>query len=318
MLNNKLKDNAYVEPIKTADLLKTINNEKSNKGKQQWDVGVVRATYKDYLFGNEQSKSTGETLKENDEVFFIINDKGMPLYNFVVKTDDAEAGDRIKMALEMHVRFENLRTLSNETSSLKDNLKIEFVRVKEFTVQKFSSDGDPLECKAVNYDDEKIKQDQAIGTPKIKFTERTENSITGDGFYFRITNTSDNPLYIYVYSLVVDGEIRLLMSPGEISEELMPGKTITTSKQNNCDTFFYTRKLSVPGKETFKFIITSDPFPAELLTQPTINFKGQRGGNTPLAAFLKQAATNQSRSPESRSGSFSNWGAMNFDVEVIP
>lgn len=320
LLNNKLKDNPYVEPVKAFNLLKNFNagNKQSQNNNQQWDVAVVRAAYKDYLVGNEKKNLTDETLKENDEVFFISDKNGMPLYNFFVKTDDKEAAERIKTVLERHVRLENLRMLSNQASSVADQIKVEFVRVKEFTVEKFASDGKPHLCKAEPYNDEKIKQDQISGTPKIKFAERTENSITGDGFYFRITNTSDKPLYVYIYSLDIKGEIELLIPLNVISEELMPGKTISTSQQNNCKVYFYTAKKSVAGKETFKFIVTSEPFPAELLTQPAINFKGVRNGNSPLAALLKQAATNQPRSIGSRGGSLGTWGTLSYDVEIIP
>ena len=327
-IESKLKDNSMLETFRLPNVLATFNNKGAN---DDWDVAVVRGSYRDFKYGNKQpdvkdvanrNKSAGRgnddpcsqkrfegdnptEPKDDEEGFFLSNRSGMPLYNLWYSHADENAAGCLADALEKHARLENLRNLTSGGSSLNDGINVELVRLKSFGLVSQK----PLQCKSEPVSQIEQEKDQS-GTPQFK---------ADDKFYLQITNTSKNDLFVYLYSLSTSGKIGLLY-PSEgaaAGEKLLRGKTISTLEKlapGSCGAFYIEPpEQSPPGMETLKIIATTQEFPGKMLEQPSIA-KNSRSGS-PLNQLLMQAATG------TRTGTMkfavSDWTTKNINIEII-
>lgn len=323
-----VRDGPYYEVVEKKELLATLGRGAATgrSGPAEWDIAVVRAPYGEFRAGLDRRSvrraggSKGEAPDDADEGFFISDRNGDPLYNFWIRAGAPDAAERLAEMLDRHARLSNLRLFGNEGSFISDKVDIEFVRVSDFRVKKFSSEGVPLECEATEYDKTRQLEDRSRTAPQISFAERRSDGVDGDAFYYRVTNRHDRKIYVYVYSLSSDGEIALLYPAPGISEALEPGETLRTDGENGCRALFYTRQGSDVGRETIKFVVSTQEFPAGMWVQKRIDNVGQRGIDSPMAGLVRRLTgrLEGTRGPETWGGAVDGWTAFNREVEVVP
>ncbi|MEZ5424628.1 MAG: caspase family protein [Pyrinomonadaceae bacterium] len=298
-LEKSLRASDYLRPLETSGLLGQFDQKSAVA--RDWDVAVVRATYRDFLLGNRQPPEANAPEK-NEQGYFLTDRSGMPLYNFWISADEPGLADALKEALERHVRLENLRSLANETSGIGEKLKVELVRLKDFEVL----DEDAPACRPTPVDDLQIQKDNS----------RALQLRAGDKYYLRISNRTGRDLFIYIYSLAADGKINLLYPPENADEVLKNAQSVNTFGANGCRVFYIAPEDLVFGKETIKLIASTESFPAGMLTSPAIaEALGARTGS-PLIKILKQAATNR-RGANVYGAQTADWGTVNFDFEIV-
>lgn len=312
-LSESLKNNRNFETIKESKLLSKLNtnSQKDKPIKTAWDLAVVRATYKDFLIGQERSLAKGNKVpSDNEEVFFISDKNGNPMYGFFVLVNDSSATRIIKDALEQIAHIENLQMLSNTSSSLNKEVEVEFVRVKD--VARLSDT-----CVFTPYPDEERVKDQK-GTPQIKIAKRAGRKLDGDAFYFRIKNNSEKELYIYIYSLDATGAIKLIHKSMDKTDYLAPKKELNTHGKDKCGITFFGADSSF-GKETIKMLFTNVEIPATILERGSMKATPRESEKSLLSAMLEDAISKQptSRNIEKFGGSVGGWTAFNFDYEII-
>jgi Caspase domain len=330
-IEEKLKTNALLKTVRTPNLFGSISQSRSANSTNtaekstDWNVAVVRGTYKDFKFGNAQpdlSKVTKSGKGDADDAcrqtkfvgdqavapsdaetgFFLIGktDK-MPLYNLWFSADNPNAGKCLADALEKHARIENLRNLTSGGSSLNDNVKVELVRL--------NSEND-LNKELAQCNAEK-------NTLAVKADSDTQKQFKPrDLYYLKITNASERDLFLYIYSLTTGGGISLVYPvEGSANGEKLPaGKTICTIQK---EIYFQIDppEVSPPGMETLKIIATRQDFPGTLLSQPAIASKSLRIENSPLAQLLLQNSIGK------RSGAVSfavsDWATKNINLEIV-
>ena len=330
-IEERLKDTALLKTIRTPNLLNSIGNSRSANSANSpekttdWDVAVVRGSYKDFKYGNAQpdfSKTTksdgkgdsGDACRQMkfvgdkavepsdaEQGFFLINKANkMPLYNLWFSADNQNAGKCLADALEKHARIENLRNLTSGGSSLNDDVRVELVRLG-------SMDGinrDLAQCNAE-------KNTLAVKTDAGEQKQFKPNDL----YYLKITNASERDLYLYIYSLTTSGAINLVypIAGSDSSEKLPAGKTICTIQK---EVLFKidSPEVSPPGLETLKIIATKQTFPGSLLSQPEISRKG--ADNSPLGQLLLQNSTG--KRSEAVSFAVSDWATKNINLEIVP
>lgn len=325
-IESKLEGNAMVKTVRQPNLLASFNqNNSKGVSADDWKVAIVRGTYKDFKFGNEQpdikeieNGSKGESAPcsqkryvdgkeplDTEQGFFISDRIGKPLYNLWYSATDNNAAECLADAVEKYARIENLRNLTSGGSDLNDGLKVELVRLKSFTLESRR----PPKCSSEPVSEEEFLKDQT-STPQLK---------AGDNFYLNITNNTQKNLFLYIYSLATNGEIQLLYQPEESTEDknLLRGKTFNTLEKLNpgsCGAFFIEPlEKSPPGIETLKIIAVTEKFPGKLLEQPSIA-KNSRSGS-PLNHLLMQAATGTRTGK--RDFKVSDWATKNFSFEIV-
>ena len=279
-LSQKLEKNDYV----TA---KTVANPLA-ENKKDWNLAIVRSIYGEFKKGNRQpaTKDSAAVPKETDEVYYLANTNGNPLYNFYVKADNPKAEDEIQTALEKFVRVDNLRTLGNETSDLSKGLEMKIIKLKALK--------DPPQ--SIN----DIVEDGILEKPLLT---------VGDFFSFEITNKTGNPLFVYLYSIGTDGAVKLIYEPKTDGDKLENNVSMKTLASKTI-----ARAAPPYGVETFKLIAATQRFNGNLLTSPAIAGTRSKGGN-PFEALLAQASTN-TRNAEIVTFEFSGWSASGMDVEI--
>lgn len=325
-IESRLENNAMVKTVRQPNLLANFNQNNS-KGGDDWKAAIVRGTYKDFKFGNEQPDikevanrsngkgdddpcsqkrfAEGKEPPDTERGFFISDRIGKPLYNLWYSASDDNAAECLADAVEKFARIENLRNLTSGASELNDGLKVELVRLKSFAP---SANNRPP-CISEPVSDEEQLKDQ-ITTPQLK---------AGDNFYLKITNNTTKNLFLYIYTLETNGRIHLLSEPEESTEEknLLRGKTFNTLEKlapGNCGAFFIEPpEKSPPGIETFKIIAVTEKFSGKLLEQPSI-VKNSRNGS-PLNNLLIQAATGTRTGK--RDFKVSDWATKNFSFEIV-
>lgn len=294
-----LRESSYLIPIEESSLLAKLN-ETSAPAARTWDLAIVRATYGDFKVGLDRRKGLGSKNTETPSTqagYFIADRSGIALYGLWIPADASDAGERLRRALESHVKLENIRAMSNEASDLKDKLKIEIVRFKSIRQAGSSCELTPFSTAE--------KAAFGSGLPRIARSE---------AYHVEITNTSSRALMIYILSLDSSGAISLLYPPRNARESLDPNSKLATNLGNPCYTYAFDTDAPV-GLETIKIIASERPIDIDLLTQTGI--KGSQRGGTPLEKLLAQAGSN-TRGPRPFNGSVADWAAINVDYVVVP
>ena len=188
---------------------------------------------------------------------------------------------------------------SNEASDLKDKIKVEVLRYR--SIRQTDSG-----CTVVPFTPEERAKLAASGLPRIARSE---------AFHLNITNASNRPVMIYIFSVDANGAISLLYPPRNARESVFPNTILSTNLGNACLIYAFDADAPV-GFETIKVIASQNPIEADLLTQSGI--KGnERSGGSPLERMLVQAGGN-TRGPKPFNGSVADWAAINFDYVVVP
>jgi hypothetical protein len=283
-LSQKLEKNDFVTVIKQVDPLSQTN-------RKDWNLAVVRSTYGEFKLGNSQPINKDKTSipNNNDEVYFLSNTNGQPLYNFYVKVDEQNAADKIIDAVEKFVRVDNLRTLSNPTSELNKGLELKIVKLKA------------LKTPITSMED--IKEDGFLQGTQMK---------VGDLFSFEVINNTGTNVFPYVYAISTDGSVKLLYEPLADGDILFNTKTLKTLASKTLG------KAALPiGVETFKLIAATQRFNGKLLESSAIarTARTEKGITTPLEQLLFQASTN-TRDTEIITFKYSGWTTLNLDIEI--
>lgn len=311
-LESSLGQDSYVTTLRQANPLLPANKEK-------WAVALVRAKFSDFLKGNIQPQKRGAGYPgEAEEIYYLSNKSGSPLYNFYVKPTDEKAIERITAALQSLVRIRNLEAINNAAADTGKALTIELVRVKEIR-----------EVLTGNCDERII----AMGEKARERDRETMPQLNpGDKFYFEITNRSTVPLYPYLYSLGTDGSVSMLFPIRGTGHELLKGgQTMKLPQASRCTAYQATPvEKTVEGKtvlnpapygsETFKLIGSTQPFDGELLESPTVAglvMNGNIRGYGPLGQLFARATTNR-RGTQLAPPSFKGWVTSTLTVELVP
>lgn len=302
-----LKNNQYVETVEVDNLLerlnRTANQNAGNTANDNWDVAIIRATYKDFRFGNPQPAGKDvQTPPDNEDGYYLGDRNGIPLYNFWVSiggADGAKVAGSMQTALESHVQLDSLRNLNNAVSPLKDKIQVKLIRVQNFSVNNAER-----RCEVVPVS-EQVQGEDKLKMPRFQ---------AGNKFYLEIANLSDRDMYIYLYSLGTSGKIALLHPPRGTDEPLKPGMSFPTYGTNKCRVYEILSPDKAPlGTETLKLIATSARFPAEMLAQPEIA-KGVRDPS-PFINLLKKVSLNQ-RDIGVSEISFNEWITKDVVIEI--
>lgn len=332
-IEEKLKTSQMLQTVRLNNVLASLaqpKNSASVKPEENWQVAVVRGSYKDFKFGNPQPDVKQTTSGKGDagkcattqfvadkavepadtqEGYFLVSKQGkMPLYNLWYAADNPNAGECLADALEKHARIENLRNLSSGGSKLNDEVKVEIIRL------------DAKDTERAKFEAEVQQHIQQCESNQAAVKENTGNSSQfkpGDLFYLKITNTSQRDLFVYLYTLTTSGAIDLLFPPegSAKSEQLPAGKTICTIQKEGLFKIESAEK-SPPGVETLKVIATKQEIPANLLTQPKIYSKGNgRFGNSPLNQLLKQTSAGSRSAPVAFG--VDEWATKNINIEIV-
>lgn len=270
-----------------------------------WDAAVVRMTYKKFKEGNEQAKSKALTAPKDDDEIYVLADRfDMPLYNFYVRANDANAAEKISEALEKHVRVGNIRSFGNGAGGINDKLKLEIV---------------PVVAGKINPGIGVCPVAEVAAADRVK-SGAAEILKPGQQFYFKITNNTGQNLYLYLYDIAPDGSISWLFPDRRrnIDEPLGDGVSIKTFGRNQCYIFAVSQpdKTDAPfGIETFKLIAATQKINGRMLESAAIA-RGQRDGLSPLGQLLAQASTNETRAAVDTDLEFSGWATVNLDIEV--
>jgi hypothetical protein len=125
-----LREGPFVAPVEESGLLAKLNLE-SVSAPITWEIAVVRATYAEFKVGRDRPRRRKTPNRPaGQQGFFIGGRGGIALYDLWVPATAPDVAERFRRALESHVKAENVRAMSNETSGLKDKIKVEAVRHK--------------------------------------------------------------------------------------------------------------------------------------------------------------------------------------------
>lgn len=295
-----LKDSPYLLPLEESGMLSKLNPERNAaRSTSDWEIAVVRGTFADFKVGREKSNaSKNASPPDAQNGYFISNRSGVALYDLWIPATSSDAATRIQEALESHIKAENVRSMMNEASKLKDKVMVEMVRHKGI---RQAGSG----CAVIPFTPEEEKG-MVSGSPRLKSSE---------AFHLNVTNTSTKPLMIYIFSVDSVGAVSLLYPAPGARETLKPGVTLVTNASDVCQTYAFDAAAPM-GVETIKVIASESEIQADLLVQPGI--MGTRsGGDSPLERLLRQAGGN-TRGPKPFQGPVADWWAFNLDYTVAP
>ena len=300
-LSLNLKESGMLTPVERSQMLKLLNSMASSSAAERtqigdWNVAVVRSTFADYKLTRQRSVTKDKAAPDNQQGYFISDRSGNPLYNFWVPADSPNAGDLIKDALEKHVRIENMRALSNESSPMTNGLKVELVRLKDIALT------GPNRCQVTEYTASELKTVPRTISLKDKFT-------------LRVTNASSTPFILYALSIDSAGEVTRIFPPvAGARETLAPG--FTYSNNGTCAMLFAFDETAPIGREMIKVIASEKELPIDLLTQSAIKGASRSGPLSPIELLFNQAMTQQRTKPFSSDGA--DWATATVEYEVVP
>jgi hypothetical protein len=278
-LTEQLKESELVSITPTTQPLKVIN-------KDAWDVAVVRGTYAAFKEGMKMPPAGKDDAEPDPKAdgYYITKNDGWPLYYFWVSVDDREAAAKIALALERHARQDNLRSLTNEVSTLKNKVMLNVYRVTGKNIV----DGQPqpiLESKPAN----------ELGMPQFKLEQQ---------FVIEIKNTSTQDLFVYLYALGTSGSINLMELPLSRDEMLLRGKSIQTVP--------YRTGLPM-GLESFKVICSTKKIETPEVFEQFGITREVKGDESPLDQLLRQAATGQRDVGQDPKFKVNDWATARLD-----
>lgn len=298
-----LQDSRFLKPIETTGVLRLLNGLSSlpaeSKPSLDWDVAIVRATYADYKLTKQNALAKASSAADTEAGYFISDRAGNPLYNLWVPASAANASEKLRDALEKHVRAENLRALTNESSPIASKIKVELVRLKDINV----SATDDNRCKVTHYTADELKTLPRALSRSDKFT-------------LSVTNASTKSLLLYILSIDSAGEIARIFPPAAGARETLPAGA-TYSNSGTCEMLFHFDETSPLGRETIKVIATEKELPIDDLTQSGVRGADEIDPRSPLESLFVQAMT-QHRSKPLVAGRAADWATVNVEYEVVP
>ena len=295
-----MKDSPFLAPVEETGLLSKLNPDRNAaRSAGDWEIAVVRGTYADFKVGREKAAvSKNVTPPDAQNGYFITNRSGGALYDLWIPANSPDAATRIQDVLESHVKAENVRSMMNEASKLKDKVTVEMVRHKGI---RQAGSG----CEVIPFTPEEEKG-MVAGAPRLK---------TSEAFHVNVTNNSFKPLMIYIFAVDSAGAVSLLYPAAGARETLKPGVTLVTNASDACQTYAFDTTAPM-GAETIKVIASESEIQADLLLQPGIK-NSRSGADSPLEKLLRQAGGN-TRGPRPFQGPVADWWAYNLEYTVVP
>ncbi|HWT01785.1 MAG TPA: caspase family protein [Pyrinomonadaceae bacterium] len=211
-----------------------------------WDVAVLRDK-----FGNVFRDRLGRAITDakdlapladksekliipgpEEEVYYIAAPDNVPLYGFFVRPGDNYGAGKIESAL-VHFAYQRaLKSISNQTTTLKNAIKLTPVRITA--------------TEDANGELEVTKEEVvtlAAGQKDYPFDQ-------GELFKIEIENTSDKDLYVTLFDISTDGSIAIMYPSEEEGVKLPAGDKVRFKAVY--------RTTGPPGYETFKAIATTE------------------------------------------------------------
>ncbi len=208
-----------------------------------WDVAVRRDKFAN-AFKNRGERGCAENVEipaADQEVFFLADQSGRPLYDFFVKAQDAAGPQKIITALDYLANQRALRSIRNERSQLKGGIKINVLRVSgDFTASPPRIEREELVTLSMDQQDYRFDQCEY--------------------FRFEIENHSGKDLYITLFDLGTDGSIQILYPPkgGTIlipnGEKVKPNLILQTTGPGGYETFKIIATTEKKGPSDFAFL----------------------------------------------------------------
>lgn len=266
------------DPFKTRDI-------------NSWDMSVVKDTYTNF----QQEKSTAGTRDVKGNGYFIATKDGAPLFNVWVDEDDPHAAELIATALEKGARQQRVLALSNEVSPLKGALKVEVLKVTPTGKDQW---GDPT------FKEDPVPGNQLVPTVHV-----------GDKLRLKLTNTTDDNIYVAILAVDTSGSISVLYPPDNAKYPLPAKGSFRWPAQKHLLT------IKPPmGVETLKFIVTTKPADFSLLTQTGVTRAASSTPGTALEELFRQSVggrpTRDLGVSDEDSNSLDEWSATNLRMVI--
>lgn len=182
-LKVELRDSTLVEVV-------NAGARSPNAGSLTFDVLVRHGKLRD-IKRFLRSKDVAQLPDTTDIYYLTKGGIDVPLYEFWITANDSDGPAKIRRSLELTAKQENIRSLDNATSSLKNKLKLTLVRVTGF----MSADG------LFRSNKEEARPMDQLGTPALMLGER---------FRFSVENNSDRMLFVTLLVLGTSGSVRIL------------------------------------------------------------------------------------------------------------
>jgi caspase domain-containing protein len=223
-----LKDNRKISLVDDS-----ISTGAAAASRTIWDVAVRRDKFAN-AFKDRGERGCADTVEipaADQEVFFLADQTGRPLFDFFVKAQDAAGPQKIVTALDYLVNQRALRSIRNERSQLKGGIKINVLRVSgDFTASPPRVEREELVSLSTDQQDYRFDQCEY--------------------FRFEIENHSGKDLYITLFDLGTDGSIQILYPP--------KGGTMLIPNGEKVKPNMFLQTTGPSGYETFKIIATTE------------------------------------------------------------
>lgn len=215
-----------------------------------------------------------------------------PMYAVYVPTKREDAGELLKEQLEIFAAQRNLRTMSNNLvdASLKDKLKITVITGKDFVI-------DPQTRKTSL-------------TDGVEINDKTRDFQVEQGtlFQIKIENTSRFPLFVTLFDLNTQGEIKIIYPPAGSREALKPnGDPIITNVY---------RITGPAGAEMFKVLATTEPSDFSMMVTRNPDITQRKGEGSPIDWLLSKALVSRDAEEVADTTSVNSWLTADVNFQV--
>lgn len=229
-----------------------------------WDMSVVKDTYSNF----QQEKTAAGTREVKGNGYFIATKDGAPLFDVWVDENDPHAADTIAGALEKGARQQRVLALDNQVSPLKGALKIEVLKVTPLGKDEW---GEPT------FKEDPVPGNQLVPTVHV-----------GDKLRLKLTNTTDENIYLAILAIETSGSIAVLYPPDNAKYPLPAHGTFRWPTQKRLLT------IKPPlGVETLKFIVTTKPADFTILGQAGVSRAAASGPGTALEELFRRSVGGQ-------------------------
>ncbi|HYN85311.1 MAG TPA: caspase family protein [Pyrinomonadaceae bacterium] len=256
-----------------------------------WDVVVARATYAEFLKAAQDTCPKKDGLRDAEDGFYLSKGDGRPMFCFWVGDSDAPAAAaELSKALQFHATQEDLRSLTNEVSTFRGDVKMNLygaqVTPRPGRAPDIKPRGEPL--------------NKLVAVPELR---------VGDYFFIEVKNESKEDLYIYLYELGTSGRIQLKTTTLGPDQTLGRGKSLP-------EMLLY--ELGPPlGVESFVLIASKKKIDTpQMWEQAGFAFRSAKGDESPLDRLMRQAAT-RTRDANQPKYNADDWATARVDFLTV-
>jgi len=301
-----LQKSAYFAPVEKNGILASTERTaaRSAVAAIDWEIAIARGRYDAFKVGRSAAASDGSSAKSDTPAdseigYFIVDTGGLPLYDLWIKANDPGAADRLRSALEAHIKAQNVRSLKNEASKLNGKVTARIIPYKNFA----RNNGD--DCADTPFSADEL----------ASMTSETPNITRNQAFSVEITNRAEKPLWFYIYSVDAVGRVDLTYPMSSGAHESIGRNAVWSVNGGNRCTLYHFTPESPTGFEMIKIIVSENQFAAELLTSSGV--RSGAGSDSLLGQMLMQARDN-TRATLGGGGSVGDWATIDLTYNVVP